>query len=98
NSISRRFGGTGLGLAITRELLGLMGGTIAVTSQPGQGSRFLVTLPLLPPVGTAPPAVGPNAVAGGVAAGRALRVLVADDNRTNQRLVAALLQAAGHTA
>ena len=54
SSISRRFGGTGLGLAITRELLGLMGGAISVTSQPGQGSRFLVTLPLLPPAADAP--------------------------------------------
>jgi signal transduction histidine kinase/DNA-binding NarL/FixJ family response regulator/HPt (histidine-containing phosphotransfer) domain-containing protein len=117
SSISRRFGGTGLGLAITRELLGLMGGTISVTSQLGQGSRFLVTLPLLPPVGDAP-AGGPRAAGRGGAghggatqggageggagqggAGRhALDVLVADDNRTNRRLVAALLQAAGHTA
>ncbi len=97
SSISRRFGGTGLGLAITRELLGLMGGTISVTSQLGKGSRFLVTLPLLPPVGDAP-AGGPRAVGQGGAGGPALVVLVADDNRTNQRLVAALLQAAGHMA
>ncbi|MGA3400998.1 MAG: ATP-binding protein [Acetobacteraceae bacterium] len=97
SSISRRFGGTGLGLAITRELLALMGGTIAVTSQPGQGSRFVVTLPLLPPVGTAPVG-GTDAPGVGGAAGRSLRVLVADDNQTNQRLVAALLESAGHTA
>ncbi len=95
SSISRRFGGTGLGLAITRELLGLMGGTIAVTSRPGQGSRFLVTLPLLPPVGAAP-AGGPHAPEHGGMEGRSLRVLVADDNRTNQLLVAVLLRAAGH--
>jgi signal transduction histidine kinase/DNA-binding NarL/FixJ family response regulator len=97
SSISRRFGGTGLGLAITRELLGLMGGTISVTSQLGKGSRFLVTLPLLPPVGDAS-AGGPHADGQGGAGSRPLSVLVADDNRTNQRLVAALLQAAGHTA
>jgi signal transduction histidine kinase/DNA-binding NarL/FixJ family response regulator len=97
SSISRRFGGTGLGLAITRELLGLMGGTISVTSQLGKGSRFLVTLPLLPPVGDAPVG-GPHAAGQSEAGTRALVVLVADDNRTNQRLVAALLQAAGHMA
>jgi len=96
SSISRRFGGTGLGLAITRELLGLMGGTIAVTSRLGEGSRFLVTLPLLPPVG-ADPAGGSQALGQGGAERRALHVLVADDNRTNRRLVTALLQAAGHT-
>jgi signal transduction histidine kinase/CheY-like chemotaxis protein len=96
SSISRRFGGTGLGLAITRELVGLMDGSIAVTSRLGQGSRFLVTLPLLPPAG-AIAAREADAPRWGEPR-RPLHVLVADDNHINQRLVAALLQAAGHTA
>ncbi len=44
---SRELGGTGLGMFITRNLCALLGGEIAVTSAPGNGTRFEVVLPAM---------------------------------------------------
>lgn len=54
----RPFGGLGLGLWIVRQILRAMGGTIAVTSQPGAGSVFTVAVPRDPGALAAPAALG----------------------------------------
>ena len=45
-STNRKFGGSGLGLSICKDLLGVMGGSISVTSEPGIGSDFIVRCPI----------------------------------------------------
>lgn len=85
-------GGSGLGLAISRQLVTLMGGSIDVTSAPGAGSCFMVhlTFPL------ASEQAVPHRTAESMAAGRSLRVLVAEDNPLNQLVTRQLLLRSGH--
>ncbi|WP_343729666.1 ATP-binding protein [Duganella sp.] len=93
HSTTRRYGGTGLGLAICKELVELMGGSIAAASRVGAGSTFSFTLPLLP--GSAP-AADPAALPRKEHHAYRLRVLCAEDVRTNQIIVSTLLEGMGH--
>lgn len=105
-SLSRRYGGVGVGLTIAKQLTELMRGAIEIASMPAQGTEVSITVPLklqLPhPTQSerAAPARTPGAVAtvnskrsGQTPEG--VRILVAEDNVTNQKVALAVLARLG---
>ena len=93
-SITRRFGGTGLGLSICRSLAEMMGGDIVAVSTPNIGSRFTVCLPLARVEASIDVANDVEPTARAPREGP-LRVLLAEDHPTNQRVVQLILAASG---
>ena len=91
NSATRRFGGTGLGLAICRELTQMMGGSIDVQSREGHGSTFSVELPLT----RGEAADGTSVQVAPTSGDRNIRLLAAEDNPTNQQVLAAVMESLG---
>jgi len=93
-SISRRYGGTGLGLTICRRLTELMGGTIEVKSTLGEGSCFIVTVPVKTPMSVLTSSA--DAARKSTLEGRSLRVLLAEDQPVGRLYATRMLERIGH--
>ncbi|HEY3695260.1 hybrid sensor histidine kinase/response regulator [Phenylobacterium sp.] len=87
--------GAGLGLSLSRQLARLMGGDLLGHSAPGVGSCFRLELPYDPAAAAEPAPDGLDAPAP-AAEGRALRILVAEDDALNAAMLRAILEQLGH--
>ncbi len=90
SSATRQRGGAGLGLAISKSLVELMGGQIEAASEPGKGSTFRFTLPLVPVAASAP-----NREPDRTDSIHGARILVVEDNRVSLLVVQRMLEKLG---
>jgi two-component system sensor histidine kinase RpfC len=110
DSVTRVYGGTGLGTTIARHLVMLMQGRIGLSSTVGKGSLFWFEVPLAyaepqgldltSELGVAKTSAAVQAASAGPGAKvhkiRGARILVAEDNATNQRVAQLILESGGH--
>ncbi|HWQ18451.1 MAG TPA: PAS domain S-box protein, partial [Methanotrichaceae archaeon] len=96
-STTRKYGGTGLGLAISKRLIETMGGGIWVESEVGLGSKFHFTLPVGVSLNSLPkPIVAHSQPRSSVQAN--IRILMAEDNAVNQKVLLKMLGRLGYRA
>jgi PAS domain S-box-containing protein len=94
NSYTRSYQGAGLGLAIVQRLVTSMAGNINIESEPGEGTEVHIVIPFS---GAGQAGSGPRPAAAPAAAGRkGLRVLLVEDEPSNQFPVMKFLEQAGH--
>ncbi|TGL35079.1 GAF domain-containing sensor histidine kinase [Leptospira koniambonensis] len=96
-SISRKYGGTGLGLSICRRVCEALDWNISAESESGKGSKFVLemTLPKANPAEKVKIAESKNRINFDFSEHGDLKILVAEDNQVNQRLIQKMLEKLG---
>ena len=91
-TVARRYGGAGLGLVFVKRIAEAMVGALVVTSRPGRGTKFLLSVPV-DRVAAKPAAARAGAHA---APTRAMSILCAEDNPYGRVVMNTILTELGH--